>query len=120
MINGVPGSVQVTNQSFTRGRGRTVGNKKDFEISPPEEHIHALVSPPKSTATSEVLKLREEVASLKEKLSKSEYEFDIVVKPKQKANKWTINIEQGTLSDLKDYIRELPPALETMGQCSTS
>src|SRR5581483_8105024 len=46
---------------------------KYFPDSPPEEHIHVLVSPPEATATSEVLKLREEVASLKEKLSKSEY-----------------------------------------------
>ncbi|GBC10145.1 hypothetical protein RclHR1_09390001 [Rhizophagus clarus] len=90
---------------------------KYFPDSPPEEHIHVIVSPPEATATSEVLKLREEVASLKEKLSKSEYEFDIIVKPKQKANKWTVNIEQGTLSNLKDYICELykPPALENDG-----
>ncbi|GBB88950.1 hypothetical protein RclHR1_15570010 [Rhizophagus clarus] len=84
----------------------------------PKKHIHVIVSPPEATATSEVLKLREEVASLKKKLSKSEYEFDIIVKPKQKTNKWTVNIEQGTLiSDLKDYIRELykPLALENDG-----
>ncbi|GBC13518.2 hypothetical protein GLOIN_2v1883277 [Rhizophagus irregularis DAOM 181602=DAOM 197198] len=31
----------------------------------------------------------------------------IFSKLKQKANKWTVNIEQGTLSDFKDYIREL-------------
>ncbi|RGB36025.1 hypothetical protein C1646_814325 [Rhizophagus diaphanus] len=36
---------------------------KYFPDSPPEEHIHVLVEPPESTATSEVLKLREEVAS---------------------------------------------------------
>ena len=47
---------------------------KYFPDSPAEEHIHVLVSPPETIATSdEVLKLREEVASLKEKLSKSEY-----------------------------------------------
>jgi hypothetical protein len=41
---------------------------------PPKKRIHVIVEPPETTATSdEVLKLREEVASLKEKLSKSEY-----------------------------------------------
>jgi hypothetical protein len=41
---------------------------------PPKKNIHVIVEPPVSTAASdEVLKLREEVASLKEKLSKSEY-----------------------------------------------
>ena len=39
---------------------------------PLKKHIHVLVEPPVTTATSdEVLELREEVASLKEKLSKS-------------------------------------------------
>src|SRR5579859_2056435 len=44
-------------------------------------------------------------------------EFDVVVSPKRKANKWTVNIEQAGLEDLKDYIRELyrPPALENDG-----
>src|SRR3954447_20826397 len=38
---------------------------KYFPDSPAEEHIHVLVSPPETTATSnEVLKLREEVTSL--------------------------------------------------------
>ena len=46
---------------------------KYFPDSPAEECIHVIVEPPETTATSEVLKLREEVASLKEKLSKSEY-----------------------------------------------
>ncbi|PKB93915.1 hypothetical protein RhiirA5_440015 [Rhizophagus irregularis] len=38
-------------------------------------------------------------------------------KPKQKANKWSINIEQASLKDLKDYIREMykPLALENDG-----
>ena len=40
---------------------------------PPKRHIHVLVSPPETTTSDEVLKLREEVASLKEKLSKNEY-----------------------------------------------
>jgi hypothetical protein len=39
---------------------------------PPKRYIHVLVEPPASTATSdEVLKLREEVASLQELLKKS-------------------------------------------------
>jgi hypothetical protein len=46
---------------------------KYFPDPPPEERIHVLVSTPETTATSEVLKLREEVALLKEKLSKSEH-----------------------------------------------
>ena len=40
---------------------------------PPKKRIHVIVSPPETIATSEMLKLREEVASLKEILSKSEY-----------------------------------------------
>ncbi|PKC60886.1 hypothetical protein RhiirA1_444701 [Rhizophagus irregularis] len=44
-------------------------------------------------------------------------DFDVVVSPKRKANKWTANIEHATLEGLKDYIRELykPPALENDG-----
>ncbi|PKC03571.1 hypothetical protein RhiirA5_380064 [Rhizophagus irregularis] len=44
-------------------------------------------------------------------------EFDVVVSPKRKSNKWTANIEHATLEGLKDYIRELykPPALENDG-----
>ena len=43
--------------------------------------------------------------------------FDVVVSPKRKPTKWTVNIEHATLIDLKDYIRELykPPALENDG-----
>uniref|UniRef100_U9T0R8 Uncharacterized protein n=1 Tax=Rhizophagus irregularis (strain DAOM 181602 / DAOM 197198 / MUCL 43194) TaxID=747089 RepID=U9T0R8_RHIID len=43
--------------------------------------------------------------------------FDVVVSPKRKSTKWTVNIERTTLKDLKDYIRELytPPALENDG-----
>src|ERR1043165_9955441 len=47
---------------------------KYFPDSPPEEHIHVLVSPPEATtASSREQELLEEIASLKEKLSKSEY-----------------------------------------------
>ncbi len=43
--------------------------------------------------------------------------FDVVVSPKRKANKWTVNIEQAGLVEFKEYIRELyrPPALENDG-----
>ena len=45
---------------------------KYFPDSPPEEHIHVLVSPPETTATSsEVLELREQLASLQALLNKS-------------------------------------------------
>ena len=46
---------------------------KYFEDSPPEEHIHVLVSPPETTATSsqEVLELREKLTSLQALLNKS-------------------------------------------------
>ena len=45
---------------------------KYFPDSPPEEHIHVLVSPPEITATSsEVLELREQLASLQALLNKS-------------------------------------------------
>ena len=45
---------------------------KYFPDSPPEEHIHVLVSPPEATtASSEVLELRERLASLQALLNKS-------------------------------------------------
>ena len=47
---------------------------KYFPDSPPEEYIHVLVSPPEATTTSSrEQELLEEIASLKEKLSKSEH-----------------------------------------------
>ena len=47
---------------------------KYFPDSPPEEHIHVLVSPPEATtASSREQELLEEIASLNEKLSKSEH-----------------------------------------------
>src|SRR5215471_14356817 len=46
---------------------------KYFPDTPLEEHIHVLVEPPETTTSDEVLKLKEEVASLKEKFSKNEY-----------------------------------------------
>jgi|SRR5947199_6058785 len=44
-------------------------------------------------------------------------DFDVVVHPKRKPNKWTANIEHATLEGLKDYIRKVyqPPALENDG-----
>ncbi|CAG8853076.1 37261_t:CDS:1, partial [Gigaspora margarita] len=44
-------------------------------------------------------------------------EFEVVVHPKRKANKWTTNIEKASLVGLKDYIRKMyqPPALENDG-----
>src|SRR5205823_5266302 len=46
---------------------------KYFPDSPPEEHIHVLVEPPVSTATSnqEVSEIREQLASLQALLNKS-------------------------------------------------
>jgi len=47
---------------------------KYFPDPPPEEHIHVLVSPPEATTTSSrEQELLEEIASLKEKFSKSEH-----------------------------------------------
>ncbi|GBC28180.2 hypothetical protein GLOIN_2v1580557 [Rhizophagus irregularis DAOM 181602=DAOM 197198] len=85
---------------------------------PPKKNIHVIVEPPVSTtASNEVLELREKLASLQALLNKSVHDFDVVVSPKRKANKWTANIEHATLEGLKDYIRELykPPALENDG-----
>ncbi|RGB28979.1 hypothetical protein C1646_767158 [Rhizophagus diaphanus] len=45
--------------------------QNDFADTLLEELIHVLVSPPETTTSDEVLKLREEVASLKEKFSNS-------------------------------------------------
>ena len=47
---------------------------KYFPDSPPEEHIHVIVSPPEATATSSrEQELLDRIASLEEKLSKNEY-----------------------------------------------
>ena len=48
-------------------------------------------------------------------------DFDVIVHPKRKPNKWTANIEHVTLEGLKDYIHEMyhPPALKMMGRNST-
>ncbi|CAG8573945.1 11231_t:CDS:2 [Dentiscutata heterogama] len=89
-----------------------------WPTSPPKKHIHVLVSPPESTAISdEVLKLREQLVSLQTLFNKSTHEFEVVVHPKQKANKWTTNIKKASLVGLKDYIRKMyqPPALENDG-----
>ena len=44
-------------------------------------------------------------------------DFDVVVHPKRKSNKWTANIEHATLEGLKEYIRKEyePPSLEKDG-----
>jgi len=48
---------------------------KYFPDSPPEEHIHVIVSPPESTTTSsqEVKELLDRIASLEASLNKSEH-----------------------------------------------
>ncbi|CAG8547165.1 10409_t:CDS:2 [Cetraspora pellucida] len=93
---------------------------KYFPDSPLEEHIHVLVSPPETTtASSEVLELREQIASLQALFNKSEYEFDVIVSPKRTNGfKWIVNIEEATLEGLKNSIREMNlglPALENDG-----
>ncbi|GBC13590.2 hypothetical protein GLOIN_2v1580557 [Rhizophagus irregularis DAOM 181602=DAOM 197198] len=86
---------------------------------PPKKRIHVLVEPPESTTTSsqEVKELLDQVASLQALLNKSTHDFDVVVHPKRKPNKWTANIEHATLEGLKEYIRKMyqPPALENDG-----
>ncbi|CAB4434028.1 unnamed protein product [Rhizophagus irregularis] len=85
---------------------------------PPKRHIHAIVSPPETTTTSSrEEELLSQVASLKALLNKSIHEFDVVLHPKRKPNKWTASIEQVTLEGLKDYIRKEygPPSLEKDG-----
>ena len=41
-------------------------------------------------------------------------DFDVVVHPKRKPNKWTANIEHVSLEGLKEYIRKMyqPPSFE--------
>ncbi|CAI2191241.1 7858_t:CDS:2, partial [Funneliformis geosporum] len=82
---------------------------------PPKRNIHVIVEPPETIATSSrEQELLDRIASLEASLNKSVYEFDVIIKPKQKANKWIANIEHATLKDLKEYIRGLykSPALE--------
>ncbi|GBC03485.1 hypothetical protein RclHR1_05140019 [Rhizophagus clarus] len=85
---------------------------------PPKRNIHVLVSPPEATATSSrEQELLDQVTSLQALLNKSTHDFDVVVHPKRKPNKWTANIEHATLEGLKEYIRKMyqPPALENDG-----
>ncbi|CAG8639269.1 648_t:CDS:2, partial [Funneliformis caledonium] len=57
-----------------------------------------------TTISSEVLELREQLASLQALLNKS-VAFDVVVSPKRtKGFKWTVNIEHATLDGLKEHI----------------
>ncbi|GBB85903.1 hypothetical protein RclHR1_12340007 [Rhizophagus clarus] len=83
---------------------------------PPKRHIHVLVSPPEATSNREQ-ELLDQVTSLQALLNKSTHDFDVVVHPKRKPNKWTANIEHATLEGLKEYIRKMyqPPALENDG-----
>ncbi|PKK66638.1 hypothetical protein RhiirC2_784525 [Rhizophagus irregularis] len=87
--------------------------------NPPKKHIHVLVEPPASTASSNrEQELLDRIALLEEKLSKSEYAFDVVVSPKRtKSFKWTANVKDATLEDLKEQIREEynPATLENDG-----
>ncbi|PKK63104.1 hypothetical protein RhiirC2_855241 [Rhizophagus irregularis] len=91
---------------------------KYFPDPPTEEHIHVIVEPPVSSATSSrEQELLDRIASLEESLNKSVHAFDVVVSPKRKSNKWTANIEHATLEGLKGYIRKEyePPSLEKDG-----
>ncbi|PKY55284.1 hypothetical protein RhiirA4_474629 [Rhizophagus irregularis] len=81
---------------------------------PPKRNIH--VEPLVSNATSsEVLELREQLVT--GLLNKSIYgdllichciaDFNVIVSPKRmKGFKWTVDIEDATLEDLKEYIRK--------------
>ncbi|PKC10512.1 hypothetical protein RhiirA5_498386 [Rhizophagus irregularis] len=85
---------------------------------PPKRNIHVIVEPPESTVTSSrEQELLDQVTSLQALLNKSTHDFDVVVHPKRKPNKWTANIEHATLEGLKEYIRKMyqPPALENDG-----
>ncbi|CAI2190790.1 10445_t:CDS:2, partial [Funneliformis geosporum] len=85
---------------------------------PPKRNIHVIVSPPESTTTSSrEQELLEQVTLLQALLNKSTHDFDVIVHPKRKPNKWTANIEHVTLEGLKEYIRKMyqPPALENDG-----
>ncbi|PKK72782.1 hypothetical protein RhiirC2_776789 [Rhizophagus irregularis] len=78
---------------------------------PPKRNIH--VEPLVSNATSsEVLELREQLASLRDYLISLSMvplflHFNVIVSPKRmKGFKWTVDIEDATLEDLKEYIRK--------------
>ncbi|EXX67710.1 hypothetical protein RirG_111980 [Rhizophagus irregularis DAOM 197198w] len=77
---------------------------KYFPNSPPEEHIHVLVSPPETTATSSrEQELLDRIASLEEALNKFEYVFDVIVSPKRTNGfKWNVNVRDATLEGLKE------------------
>ncbi|PKC54368.1 hypothetical protein RhiirA1_542909 [Rhizophagus irregularis] len=101
---------------------------------PLKKHIHILFEPPSPTSASdEVLELREKLAAMQALLNKSLMSllnqqhfltehfitvFEVVVKPKRtKGFKWTVNIEHASLEGLKNSIRETcpTPALENDG-----
>ncbi|PKY29604.1 hypothetical protein RhiirB3_474484 [Rhizophagus irregularis] len=87
--------------------------KKDnyWSEKPPKKNIHVIVEPLVSTTTSasnEILELKEQRASLQALLNMSET---------NEGFKWTVNIDDAVLEGLKEYIREMdkPPALENDG-----
>jgi hypothetical protein len=118
---------------------------KYFPDSPPGEHIHVLVEPPENTATSSrEQELLEQVTSFQALLNKSTHgtykilgkvgrfrnifsnrlhivDFDVVVHPKRKANKWIANIEHVSLEVSKNiYVRCINHLhLKMMGRNST-
>ncbi|CAB4440203.1 unnamed protein product [Rhizophagus irregularis] len=59
----------------------------------PKRHIHVLVEPPVSTAS-----LNYSTKSLRWQalLNKSTHDFDVIVHPKRKPNKWTVNIKHAS------------------------
>ncbi|PKY31926.1 hypothetical protein RhiirB3_449768 [Rhizophagus irregularis] len=88
---------------------------------PPKKHIHVLVEPPASTATSSrEQELLDRISVLEKSLSKSVYGmyfYPPVLRPDLRNFKWTVDIDDATLDGLKEYIREMgkPPALENDG-----
>ncbi|GBC33644.2 hypothetical protein GLOIN_2v1690975 [Rhizophagus irregularis DAOM 181602=DAOM 197198] len=92
---------------------------KYFPDSPPEKHIHVLISPLEITATlSQEQELLEEVTSLQALLNKSIHNFDVIVHPKWEPNKWTANIEYITLAHLKTIPINGNEALKLQYICS--
>ncbi|CAB4420768.1 unnamed protein product [Rhizophagus irregularis] len=77
----------------------------------PKKNIHVIIEPPVSTsASNEVLELREKLASLQALLNKSVYVTVLtwllhyrLRRRRWKPNKWTANIEHATLEGLKEY-----------------
>ncbi|PKY17480.1 hypothetical protein RhiirB3_467993 [Rhizophagus irregularis] len=120
LVGGPQGGYKSEKTNFSCNELSAINEIGDYWTEKPsKKNIHVIVEPPVTTSASNEKSSGYETVSSGNDVSRQllKAEFDVVVSPKRKPNKWTANIEHATLEGLKDYIRELykPPALENDG-----